>query len=88
MKWKPIKTAPKDGTEVLLFGKYEGEIGLSGEGVIIGRFYETKHPSFGPSKWLGARADYYEVEIVPSHWSPLPKPPDKKLNDTNSEEEA
>ena len=87
MKWQPIKTAPKDGTEILLFGKYEGEIHLSDEGVIIGRFNVYAYPEDSPDVWIGARSDYYEVDIAPTHWAPLPSPPRKELNDTNSEEE-
>lgn len=61
--WQPIETAPKDGTEVLL--AYPGGLVKSGKWTLFGGAYEDhwadgKRPRFGSD---------------PTHWMPLPAPP-------------
>lgn len=58
--WQPISTAPKDGTEVLLFGpKYDG-----GTYQDVCGFYHRRWPVV----WMEGFGE-------PSHWMPLPEPP-------------
>lgn len=76
MSWQPIKTAPKDGTSIIVYGKFAGEIA----GIIDG-----KH--VGIASWQGGRGDYagftwraentdaYAAWWRPTHWMPLPEPP-------------
>lgn len=70
-EWQDIRTAPKDGTEILLFidGFYPKRV--------IARWY-------GPwSNWMvgafpndPAREEYHRIGAkVPTHWMPLPEPP-------------
>lgn len=62
MEWQPIRTAPKDETEVLLYLEDYSE---NVSGVFVG-YYERK--GFWRSGSDGWR--WY-----PTHWMPLPKPP-------------
>lgn len=66
MEWQPIETAPKDGTNILLFipewrPEYQRVVGHWGR-------------SFFGEKWfdnVGMKA----LSCRPSHWMPLPEPP-------------
>jgi hypothetical protein len=62
MEWQPLKTAPKDGTQVLLASVDDG-----GYGVRQG-FYE---PAFGSRAWY----DIDGEEVEPHYWMPLPPAP-------------
>lgn len=62
--WQPIETAPKDGTEVLLFVK-EYVTGDSQQQVV--GWWRTHG-------WVESYADEYGVCEV-THWMPLPEPP-------------
>lgn len=68
-KWKPIESAPKDGTRFLAF--WSGDYGT----------YTTRYHSWGESKFYNAGgrfiADCQQVPVnrCPTHWMPLPAPP-------------
>lgn len=73
--WKPIDTAPKDGTEILI---------SSDDGMFVGKWSDTKRlwvdsvegTPFGVSGgWLAA-----------VHWLPLPSPPRDQLDNPNPRE--
>lgn len=70
MEWQPIETAPRDDTEVLLYcEKFLPEIGKEyGPGICVGS-------SQGVRGWSVAHSDYYRVELVATHWMPLPPSP-------------
>lgn len=61
MEWQPIETAPRDGTPILV--AVEG-----------GRFYADK------AEWTASGWAYpchnHGPEISPTHWMPLPPPPE------------
>jgi hypothetical protein len=62
-QWEPIDTAPHDGTHIVL---------SDGEVVTVGRYLEN-------GRWFGANADptdYWDGELYPTHWMPLPTPPE------------
>ena len=61
MEWKPIETAPKDGTEILLCAKVTRDIGLC--------YWREDHVMTGWTWGLGKSFG------GPSHWMPLPAPP-------------
>lgn len=69
MDWKPIETAPKDGTEFLAFGsyRYEGDDADTIYHYVVSYANNETHPweidgtQFGPKFF--------------SHWMPLPPPP-------------
>jgi hypothetical protein len=58
--WQPIRTAPKDGTSILIFEAHLGPAGI----VRLSRWRDDTIPS----GWTGA-------ENSPSHWLPLPLAP-------------
>jgi hypothetical protein len=62
MTWQPIKTAPKDATEILLWCSDEGTIRMGW---------------FTSLKWVGG---YMAKECDPTHWMPLPLPPQETTN--------
>lgn len=79
MDWKPIETAPKDGTAILLFEpideKYIGQFTQGpklGEmlGIGVGKWHVSDYDEY----W----ADYFDLETLmrnPTHWMHLPEPP-------------
>lgn len=62
MTWKPIETAPKDGTHVLLF---RPEINF------VGYWSGTRRA------WI-ASTHSYPAGPAPTHWMPLPPDPEVK----------
>lgn len=81
MTWHPIETAPKDGTEVLLW--WRAEIGHD-----VVDFWASGHwkrLGDGSAGWIGesfhASEPGYWTRLIcerPTHWMPLPDPPDWK----------
>ena len=77
MEWKPIKTAPKDGTEILLF---------DGHNMRVASWKDTlMMPGFTSFEWVYAEivADWPDCLTVdkPTHWRPKPLPPKNDLNE-------
>jgi hypothetical protein len=66
MAWQPIETAPKDGTEVLLWIKGDEESPRKGR-------WEERLDLRRGHKWCVA---YGWCEDTPTHWMPLPEPPE------------
>lgn len=68
-EWQPIKTAPKDGTIILLTG---GQETLAG-------YWEQEH---APAALIGRGWQVYWHPTAkvpdrrPTHWMPLPAPPE------------
>lgn len=76
--WRDIASAPRDGTEVLVYGLFAGEI-----------HGPDDRPEFGIASYSNGRGDYsalgftwdavggdaYAVWAKPTHWQPLPAPP-------------
>jgi hypothetical protein len=58
-EWQPIDTAPKDGDRILIFGKWDG--------VVSARWIGEPH-----NIWL---IEPGSVARDPTHWMPLPEPP-------------
>lgn len=70
--WQPIETAPKDGSAILIYGgtySYSIYADEPFDGVSIARWYRFH--------WRGedrqAHDDWYSHN--PTHWQPLPNPP-------------
>lgn len=76
--WRPIETAPRDGTTVLLWGIWAGEInGLSNWPTIdIGEWRGGKSDFLGDDWWQLVTGDAYAAWMRPTHWRPLPPPPE------------
>jgi hypothetical protein len=60
MNWQPIETAPKDGTDILLWCPL-----LGSEYMVIGRI----------DNGIWVSSNDFEDVYDPSHWMPLPEPP-------------
>ena len=71
-EWQPIETAPRDGTQVLLWGSYN-------QSVCVGAWrrggWDAMHEG---SRVIESESDFgtdYKKCDPPSHWMPLPEPP-------------
>lgn len=72
--WRPIETAPKDGTEIILFAIEEG-FEDEGPSVWIGSWSTTAW--YGPA-WTAYEHRSETEYLTPTHWLPLPSPPSAK----------
>lgn len=61
MEWQPIETAPKDGTEFLVFCTDDGHSYICFCNYLAGGYWN-------PDAEVGGK-------LNPTHWMPLPKPP-------------
>jgi len=67
--WQPIETAPKDGTEILVWRKP----------IRVVAQWVKKDQSFGvEDSWTFlTEAEGYDSDYRPTHWMPLPLPPEE-----------
>ena len=70
MKWQPIETAPKDGTEVLVCGGDMDDMWCEQGKVVIASYDDWLFHSWTTT---GGRED----PLKPSYWMPLPVSPIK-----------
>ncbi len=75
--WYPIETAPKDGTEIIYSGKYEGAAWVS-----VGRWTDQGWYDINIDS-----SDHYGHAEYPTHWMPLPQPPAESPARTSKEKE-
>ncbi len=69
MKWQPIETAPKDGTEFIGFGTYPDHDETPVEYMHVAHFSgDYEHP------WEINDGDFVSPCYF-THWMPLPEPP-------------
>lgn len=68
--WLPIETAPKDGSSVLCFAPISG---TRFRRILVLRWDETGRHG---SHWLTDVHSF--VPFEPTHWQPLPAPPDSQ----------
>lgn len=62
--WQPIETAPKDGSQILLYGRVDSDRAF-------------RHIGFWSERWN----DWLDMTMsfsVPTHWMPLPAPPESE----------
>ena len=76
--WRPIETAPKDGTFVILHVPE----GLESGQVTIGAYWKSEDRAASGrfmkghwDGWLGMDADILSSWCEPTHWMPVPEPP-------------
>lgn len=69
-EWQPIKTAPKDGSEILL--AHANSVWV--DQWIPSTSYEVRNGEGGC--WM--MCDQWTTPEIPSHWMPLPEPPTSK----------
>ncbi|MEC3912356.1 DUF551 domain-containing protein [Sphingobium sp. CR2-8] len=79
-EWRPIETAPKDGTWVLIYAP-DLEIGVT-----MGCYYREEERNsesgrFVGGEWTGAEWDgAVSGYLRPTHWRPLPDAPQQKAD--------
>ena len=72
-EWRLIETAPKDGTRIVAIGKTKN--GHSHLRATITRWHEmAEAPVYGVG-WEYAAPGYCDL-FEPTHWMPLPAPPE------------
>lgn len=81
--WHPIETAPKDGTEMMLFDP-------SFHRFKIGSWREDDFMNSVGAMWLDDSYDdfscgFCSCPLEPTHWMPLPTPPNNTPHPTHSE---
>lgn len=78
-QWQDISTAPKDGTFVVLYGVWAGEIhGINAHSPCadIGFWSGGKSDFAGGDWWSLTTGDAYACWMLPTHWMPLPPAPE------------
>lgn len=70
--WRPISTAPKDGSYVLLYGPARGTTPS------VGRFTADEYAKRPRPFWsrVGLWGVTWDRLNPPTHWMPLPLPPE------------
>lgn len=68
MEWQPIETAPKDGTKILSFEDDE---------FAVVWWQLDRWGKEGQWSVTASRGGWY---LSPTHWMPLPNPPEKENN--------
>lgn len=80
VEWQPIKTAPKDGTAVLLGYFHEnldGSIYQEGGEPIVAGWVPQRGTNEREANWVArsGRLLSGDQAFAPTHWQPLPQPP-------------
>jgi len=70
--WQPIETAPKDGTEVLLWGPY---CGCPATAQWTGKAWAAYWDGWRVVEYMSDFGTDYREFDMPTHWMPLPEPP-------------
>ena len=71
LSWKPIYSAPKNATEILLLVEKNGE-----RHALVAHWAEgggEDQPRFGPAWFRWTEWGYQEIDSKPTHWAPLPE---------------
>ena len=68
MLWQPIDTAPRDGTDVLVYARDEV---IGRDEIWISYFYGKEGGPLTP-QWTAPD----DIDEQPTHWMPLPRPPE------------
>ena len=69
MEWQPIETAPKKGEAILVAFGY----GFNAPCPLVVRW--------DGDEWALPDTDAIRLTFLPTHWMPLPPPPNKKAPD-------
>ncbi len=71
--WQPIETAPKDGRRLLVFAT---EFKHGYYGCCRWVSYSDKSSGWSGSSFLSVPEGAWTTFLQPSHWMPLPAPPE------------
>jgi hypothetical protein len=80
--WRPIESAPKDGTTVFVHVPGESRYPTAAQ-FSSREYFEEQYgaPEYMDEGWywaFGYPSDFHEDTIEPTHWQPLPPPPAKE----------
>ncbi len=79
--WRPIATAPKDGTVIDLWVTYSG--GAERCASCFWDIHEDWGPGFVPrwrQQYAEASGSSFDVSGIPTHWQPVPAPPSQGMD--------
>ncbi len=85
--WRPIATAPKDGTVIDLWVTYSG--GAERCASCFWDIHEDWGPGFVPrwrQQYAEASGSSFDVSGIPTHWQPVPSPPSQGMDILNNAE--
>jgi len=72
-EWQPIETAPRDGTDIILYEP--ATVSFPGE-LKTGKWWNAWYGDETKPGWIISNCDEeYGWYIEATHWMPLPKPP-------------
>jgi hypothetical protein len=76
-EWQPIESAPLDGSTVLVYGEWCGEInGRTGRFGTFPARWDDGSSDYCGDGWLQVDGtDAYAAWVKATHWMPLPEPP-------------
>lgn len=82
-EWQPIESAPKDGTLILAWGCWAGEInGPDDDPELAIVCWDGQRGDYPGFDWMVTGTDAHAAWLKPTHWQPLPDAP--TLNPTSS----
>jgi len=70
-EWQSIETAPKDGTQLLLWSRRSAVVGSWRVDVGFG----GPEPTWLDNSYDDFSCGYAAVPLTPTHWMPIPPPP-------------
>lgn len=80
-QWRDIKDAPRDGTKILAYGLQGWDSDYKNyNGKIVPQvvYWIKAEPYISKGYWKVDTCSYYVETLKPTHWMPLPKPPEGK----------
>lgn len=72
-QWQTIETAPKDGTSVLVWARWDWD-GMAGDGCSEPYDAQVAHYE-GKNFFAKTFNPYVDIAVNPTHWMPIPNPP-------------
>lgn len=79
-EWQSIETAPKDGSCILVWSRtWAGEVNRPEEdnGSCYVAFYTNGKSDYHGEWWYVHGGDAHASWVQPTHWMPLPTPPEE-----------
>lgn len=84
--WQPIETAPKDGTWVLLYGRpYTGQSPTEVSRYVSETYEIWERVDEATKRLVRQESGYWDGDIWPTHWRPLPAPPEPAMDKESGE---
>jgi hypothetical protein len=76
-RWRPIESAPRDGTAILLWGPYCSNAAVAAWGRAgMHNHWVCMADGISAVEYMSDFGTEYATFEVPTHWMPLPSPPE------------